>query len=147
MAEGPLQYKSEQTPVPLSEIEEALLAAAGVGFTGIALWDQARPLPNPPTRGRTFPSTSGGRRTALFFTNDKGVYVIDPAGGPAASVSEIAGREHRERILDLYRNHRRDLWTVACRPYGKVAPPLTGRAWRALDETSPQAMSRSHGRQ
>lgn len=109
MAEGPLQYKSEQTPVSLSEIEEALLAAAGVGFTGIALWDQSRPLPNPPTRGRTFPSTSGGRRTALFFTNDKGVYVIDPAGGPAASVSEIAGQEHRERILDLYRNHRREL--------------------------------------
>ena len=45
MTEGPFQYKSGQTPVPLSEIEEALLVAAGVGFTGIALWDQARPLP------------------------------------------------------------------------------------------------------
>jgi len=125
MTEGPFQYKSGQTPVPLSEIEEALLVAAGVGFTGIALWDQARPLPHPASNGRTFPSTSGGRRIALFFTNDKGIYVIHPAGGSASGVREIAGPEDREKILDLYRNHRREL-RAGRLDIPRRVPPLSG---------------------
>jgi hypothetical protein len=36
---GPFAYASEHAPLPLSELEEALLVAAGVGFSGIALWD------------------------------------------------------------------------------------------------------------
>ena len=39
MPEGPFRYKSAHTPVPLSEIEEALLVGAGAGFSGLALWD------------------------------------------------------------------------------------------------------------
>ena len=81
MAEGPSKYRSRHAPLPLSEVEEALLVAAGVGFSGMALWDQSRPMPYRSTEGRTFPSTSRGRRTALFFTNDHGVYVIDPSAG------------------------------------------------------------------
>jgi len=34
MAEGPTPYQSHQSPAPLSEDEEALLVAAGVGFSG-----------------------------------------------------------------------------------------------------------------
>jgi hypothetical protein len=125
MAEGPFQYRSQQTPVPLSEFEEALLVAAGIGFSGIALWDQSRPLPYPTTDGRTFPSTSRGRRTALFFTNDKGIYVIDPAGGSAASLREIAGPDDREKILALYRDHRRELKAGRLEIPRRV-PPLSG---------------------
>lgn len=40
--EGPFPYKSAQAPVALSELEEALLVAAGVGVTGAPLWDSAR---------------------------------------------------------------------------------------------------------
>src|SRR5215471_9647985 len=65
MAEGPFKYKSRHEPLPLSEVEEAILVAAGVGFSGMALWDQHRPLPFRAGDGRTFPSTSRGRRTAL----------------------------------------------------------------------------------
>ena len=89
MAEGPFKYKSQRAPLPLSDMEEALLVAAGVGFSGIALWDQSRPLPYRTVDGRTFPSTSRGRRTALFFTNDQGVYVIDPAAPSASKLREV----------------------------------------------------------
>jgi len=40
VTEGPFNYKSQCAPLPLTEIEEALLVAAGVGFSGTALWDQ-----------------------------------------------------------------------------------------------------------
>ena len=39
MPEGPFRYKSAHAPVPLSEIEEALLVGAGAGFSGLAHWD------------------------------------------------------------------------------------------------------------
>jgi hypothetical protein len=97
MAEGPFKYKSQRAPVALTDIEEALLVAAGVGFSGIALWDQSRPLPYRAGDGRTFPSTSRGRRTALFFTNDQGVYVI------AATASTATSRARGEGFLASFR--------------------------------------------
>ena len=42
--EGPFRYKSEHRPVPLSELEEALLVAAGFGVTGLPL---LLPTPSP----------------------------------------------------------------------------------------------------
>ena len=47
MAEGPFKYRSQRAPLPLSDVEEALLVAAGVGFSGIALWgpEPAAPIP------------------------------------------------------------------------------------------------------
>ena len=53
--EGPFKYKSQCAPLALTESEEALLVAAGIGFSGTALWDQARPLPYRASDGRTFP--------------------------------------------------------------------------------------------
>ena len=80
IAEGPFSYTSKHLPVPLSELEEALLVAAGIGVTGIPLWDGSRPPAFRAGDGRTFGSTTHGRRTALFLTNDSGVFVIGPAG-------------------------------------------------------------------
>jgi hypothetical protein len=72
MPEGPFRYRSAHAPVPLSELEEALLVGAGAGFSGFAFWD----LPTPPAsarrNGRTFPTTRSGGCTALFLTNDEG---------------------------------------------------------------------------
>ena len=46
IAEGPFKYKSQRAPLPLSDIEEALLVAAGVGFRDCALGPEpAAPLP------------------------------------------------------------------------------------------------------
>jgi hypothetical protein len=72
--------------VPLSETEEALLVAAGAGISGLPLWDLSRPSAYREGDTRTFASTlPSGRRTALFFTNDMGVYVIDATRRQQAS--------------------------------------------------------------
>lgn len=125
MPEGPFRHKSAQAPVPLSETEEALLVAAGIGFSGMALWDQSRPFASRAGDGRTFPSTSRGRRTALFFTNDQGVYVIDPSGASTRKLQAVEGPDERETVLDLYRHHRK---VVSPGRLGipRRVPPLSG---------------------
>jgi len=125
MAQGPYRYRSAQAPVPLCESEEALLVAAGFGFSGMALWDQSRPLPYRSSDGRTFPSTSRGRRTALFLTNDRGVYVIDPGAGSADQMREADGPDGRAAALDLYNRHRLTLQSRRLDIPRRV-PPLCG---------------------
>src|SRR5579871_5370023 len=75
--EGPFRYKSTHAPVALSELEEALLVGAGAGFSGLALWDLSTPAPYRARGGRTFPTTTPGGHTTLFFTNDAGFHVLD----------------------------------------------------------------------
>jgi hypothetical protein len=125
MAEGPYQFKSQHAPVALSEIEEAVLVAAGVGFSGSALWDQSRPLPYRAGEGRTFPSTSHGRHTALFFTNDEGVFVVNPAAPQAAKAQTVEDASDWERVLNLYRQHRKTLQQGRLNISRRV-PPLSG---------------------
>ncbi len=125
MTEGPFAYKSQHASMPLSEIEEALLVAAGIGFSGLALWDQTVPLPYRFSEGRTFPSTCRGRRTALFFTNDQGVYVIDPAAGAPSEMREVEGVGEREKALALYRSNRKTLQQGRL-GFPRRMPPLSG---------------------
>jgi hypothetical protein len=125
MAQGPYQYRSSQPPVPLCEDEEALLVAAGIGFSGMALWDQSRPLPYRNSDGRTFPSTARGRRTALFFTNDRGVHVIDPSAGSAGQMREADSPDGWAAVLDLYQRHRLTLQQRRLDIPRRV-PPLCG---------------------
>jgi hypothetical protein len=125
MAEGPFKYKSQRASVPLSDLEEALLVAAGVGFSGIALWDQSRPLPYRAGDGRTFPSTSRGRRTALFFTNDQGVFVIDPGAPSANKLRQVETSDERDKVLSLYRESRKTLRQGRLDIPRRV-PPLSG---------------------
>ena len=74
-----LEYASPYAPVPLSELEEALLCVAGTGLTGLNLGDLD------PARGmstlvqwttRTWPSSCSNHGTELFFTNDDGLYML-----------------------------------------------------------------------
>ena len=108
MTEGPFRYRSGHAPTPLSELEEAVLVGAGAGFTGLALWELPTPAPYRCRSGRTFPTTAPGGHTALFFTNDEGLYVLD--GDVAASkLREIETPDQREKILASYRAQRREL--------------------------------------
>src|SRR2546428_12789861 len=84
IVEGPFQHASHATTLPLTELEEALLVASGVGITGGPLWDMGRPGALRLDDGRAFPRTSRGRRTVLFFTHDARVVVVGPtAAAPA----------------------------------------------------------------
>src|SRR5258708_13388591 len=104
MPEGPFRYKSAHTPVPLSEIEEALLVGAGAGFSGLALWDLPTPAPYRRGSGRTFPTTRPGGHMALFFTNDEGLYVLD-ANGAASKLRQIDTPDELPKLPAAHPSH------------------------------------------
>src|SRR6516162_6157680 len=106
--EGPFRYKSAHSPVALSEMEEALLVGAGAGFSGLALWDLSTPTPHLRGSGRTFPTTTPGGNTTLFFTNDAGLYVLDTQMAPT-KLRAIETPDDRQKLLVTYREHRRAL--------------------------------------
>ncbi len=114
MPEGPFKYKSAHAPLPLSELEEALLLGAGAGFSGFAFWDlpTSTHYPHshsqPRVSGRTFPTTRPGGHTTLFWTNDDGFYVLDDNVEPT-KLREIETAEERGKLLDIYRTQRRTL--------------------------------------
>lgn len=108
MPEGPFRHKSAHAPVPLSELEEALLVGAGAGFSGLAFWDLPTPAPYPSTSARTFGTTRPGGHTTLLFTNDEGLYVLDDKVA-ATKLREIETPDEREKILAFYRAQRREL--------------------------------------
>ena len=41
--------------------------------------------------------TSGGRRTALFMTNDQGVYVTEPAAPSTSKLRVVETPDHNEQ--------------------------------------------------
>ena len=93
--DGPLAYKSKHEPVPLTELERALVLASMGGTTGwhygITRHERYAPhIANYPSgaAGRTFPSAAGFHTVELFFTDDSGAYffptrdagaLVDPA--------------------------------------------------------------------
>jgi hypothetical protein len=108
MPEGPFRYRSTHAPVPLSELEEAVLVGAGAGFSGLAFWDLPTPPPYARRSGRTFPTTRSPGCTALFLTNDEGFYVLD-ANVAASKLREIEAPDERGKLLETYRAQRREL--------------------------------------
>jgi len=106
--EGPLAYTSAAPPVPLSEVEEALLAWAALGPNGIALADL--PVNGGLSSllhwaGRTIPSSSNDMSVNLFIINDGGVSRYSPGTERSAPV-EIAGPDDYWKILHWYRTSR-----------------------------------------
>lgn len=95
---GTLGYDSPYEPVPLTELEEALLLVVGTGLTGLNLGDID------PSMGadalvqgtsRTWPSSCSNHGTELFFTNDDGLYFLDmwnlmPEDGEIATLQNKA---------------------------------------------------------
>lgn len=122
-----LTWSSEYEPVPLGELEEALLCMAATGLTGLNLGDLD------PARGmstlvqwttRTWPSSCSNHGTELFFTNDEGTYMLDmfglvPEPGEVATFSGKSVDEQVEEALRLYRRAR-----VQLRP-GRAPLPTT----------------------
>lgn len=131
---GPLAFRSEKEPVPLSEPEQMLLVAAATGVSG---WNFGVPFgPRTPEShaeftlrftGRTAPTAAGLGTPALFFTDDDGCYCTrtrDANDGvmraPVGAASDL------EDVLEVCRqntlriqNHRLDLPSEP--PY--VLPP------------------------
>lgn len=111
LKDSSLEFTSNHDPVPLDELEEALLVWSGTGLTGLCLAD----LP-PETgidllcqwTGRTWPSACNNHGTELFFTNDKGLYFVDvkrmlPQHHELDMFFKMTRDEKIQRVLELYR--------------------------------------------
>jgi hypothetical protein len=102
---GPLAYRSEADPVPLSEIERSILVVAGTGVTG---WNFGVPFgPDRPEEhahytqrftGRTAPTAAGIGTPMLFATDDSGTYLTNTRDLLPDRPAEFAG--NRDDAID-----------------------------------------------
>ncbi len=109
-----IPYASPYEPVPLSELEEALLVMGATGLTGLNLADLD------PARGmstlvqwtnRTWPSACSNHGTEVFFSNDDGLWMVNmfglvPDEGELSTVSGKSIEHQADFIVDLYRRSK-----------------------------------------
>lgn len=104
---GPLAYRSEAEPVPLSSAEEAILVAAGTGVTGVARdeWPFAdargrRTGADKLTSytGRSYPSPLATHGTELFWTNDDGVFFLPQRDAAPERYVQLAEDAERDAL-------------------------------------------------
>jgi hypothetical protein len=109
---GPLAFKSDRDPLPLTEREQMLLVAAATGVTG---WSFGVPFgPRTPQShaeftlrftGRTAPTAAGIGTPALFFTDDNGCYCTRTRDVQPAAEDARDGEAALERTVALCREH------------------------------------------
>lgn len=120
-----LGFTSSRPPVPLSEVEEALLIWAATGLTGSQLGDLSPGIGLGllvQSTGRTWPSSCNNQGTELFYTNDNGTYLVkvrdllpdgekvqmfNQAQSPEEKADQIISLVNRSKVK-LY-DHRADL--------------------------------------
>jgi hypothetical protein len=109
---GPLAFKSNKEPIPLSETEQMLLVAAATGVSG---WNFGIPFgPKTPEShaefalrftGRTAPTAAGLGTPALFFTDDNGCYCTRTRDVQPRKLLEFEGEESElENIISVCRD-------------------------------------------
>lgn len=108
--DGPLAYRSNYEPLPLSELEKLLILTAAGGNTGwhnsITRHDRYAPhLSNYPgaAGGRTFPSAAGFHTSELFFTDDSGTYIFKTRDAPALVPRQADGSISTVELVKAHR--------------------------------------------
>jgi hypothetical protein len=111
---GPLAYRSQHEPMPLSELETALLIAAATGVSG---WNFGVPFgPARPAEhgqftqrftGRTGPTAAGIGTPVLFHTDDRGTYLTNTRDVQPSRMRELETNADDDvaRILAVCREH------------------------------------------
>jgi hypothetical protein len=107
---GPLAYTSQHEPLPLCDLERALLVSAATGVTG---WNfgipfttnQSEHLSNYSLRltGRTVPSAASIGTSELFFTDDSGVYITRTRDLTPEKLREFEDSDDVTRIIGVSR--------------------------------------------
>jgi hypothetical protein len=98
-----MQYASQKPPIPLNDIETAILCWSGAGITGSITGDLSTKIGGSAFGtwlGRATPYPSNVHNAKLFFTNDNGTFVYDPK--KATKPVEIDTEADRERIMTYY---------------------------------------------
>lgn len=111
IASGPLAFRSRHAPMPLSELERAVLVAAATGVTGFSFG-----VPHGPDRpeehahytprytGRTAPTAGGFGTPAMLMTDDAGTYLVNTRDVTPEKLREFDGlKDDAERILAVAR--------------------------------------------
>ncbi len=108
--DGPLAYTSPHDPLPLCDLERALLIAAATGVTG---WNFGIPftvnesehLSNYSLRltGRTVPSAATICTTELFFTDDTGIYITRTRDVTPDRLREFENQDDIARVIAISR--------------------------------------------
>ena len=110
---GPLAFKSEEGPLPLTELEQMILVAAATGVSG---WNFGVPFgPRTPEShaeftlrftGRTAPTAAGLGTPALFFTDDDGCYCVRTRDVQPGLMQELdQGEDALQRVVAVCREH------------------------------------------
>ena len=108
---GPLAFRSDRDPLPLSELEQTILVAAATGVSG---WSFGVPYgPKTPEAhaeftlrftGRTAPTAAGLGTPALFFTDDRGCHCTRTRDVRPERMQEAGAEEDGlERVLEVCR--------------------------------------------
>jgi len=102
---GPLAFVSEHPTLPLSEVEEAILAWSACGPNGMAHWDIAvhggfHELVQ--IAGRTAAGPGNSFATDLLVIKDEGAFLYNP-GSERERMVEIQGEDDYHKVLDWYR--------------------------------------------
>src|ERR687893_2335484 len=113
--DGPLAYRSQHDPIPLTELERMLVLSAMGGTTGwhYSITRHARYAPHVSNyaggaAGRTFPSAAGFHTAELFFTDDSGVYFF-PTRDAGALVDPAVEDVTPELMVDRHASRLRRL--------------------------------------
>ena len=112
---GATKYKSDKPPLPLDEIEEAMLVQAGTGISGMNLSD----LPYADSAGkstsgntmiqftgRTWASPCGSHGTELIYFNDSGAYIVSYKDVTTDKLRQYETEGDREAIVNQFRANR-----------------------------------------
>ena len=102
---GPLAFVSEHAVIPLTEVEEAIVAWSACGPNGLAHWDIAvhggfHELVH--IAGRTAAGPGNSFATDLLVIKDQGAFLYNP-GTERERMVEIQGEDDYHKVLDWYR--------------------------------------------
>jgi hypothetical protein len=114
---GPLAFRSQASPQPLSLEEEAALAFAACGITGAALAELPYESGDVPEAGsgnimthfigRTVASGDAIHAVVVFVINDEGVWMLKrPQDFPRAEIAGLIELARQHKLVELYEKSR-----------------------------------------
>jgi hypothetical protein len=112
--DGPLAYKSQHAPLPLSELERLLILLAMGGVTGwsnlVTRHDRYAPeLSNysGSASGRTLASAAGFQTSEILFTDDSGTYIFETRDLAPPVSRDAEGKTDLRDLLAAHHNRIR----------------------------------------
>jgi hypothetical protein len=123
---GALKYDSKRPPVPLSDLELAILCWSGAGITGSITSETIAEEGNEIISwvGRAIPNPCNVHTTKLFFTNDNGSFLYNPK--TATKRVEIETEADWDRIMTYFKEDCIKIMDERVQMFPELLPPTIG---------------------